>query len=245
MRQGVWPIFYLVPIALAQTVQPERTDLPPIPSMEVRRAATKPVIDGKLDDAVWSKADAVVLQFPWEQAGAKQKTTARVLWDDETLYIGFECEDVDVTAQFEKRDDPTYRDDAVEAFINPRPAQNDGYFGFEMNARAVMYDYAYFQRAYLMKRWNPEGVQLATHVDGTLNARGDQDKGWSLEFAIPLKEFEGLSAGIPKAGDHWTINLNRWDGVEPARRLSVWSDSALVRPHPHNVRRFGKMTFVH
>jgi hypothetical protein len=212
--------------------------------MEVRRAVARPVIDGKLNDAAWAKADAVTLQFPWDQPGAKQKTVARVLWDDDYLYIAYDCEDLDITAQYDQRDDPTYKDDAVEAFINPRPSQTTAYFGFEMNARSTVYDYITVPGLFLLKRWNPIGVQIATYVDGTLNARGDQDRRWSLEVAIPLAELEGLAQAKPKVGDVWSINLNRWDGVEPDRRLSVWSDSAQVRPNPHNAKRFGKMTFV-
>jgi uncharacterized protein (TIGR03437 family) len=39
-----------------------------------------------------------------------------------------------------------------------------------------------------------QGVQLATFIDGTLNARGDHNKGWSLEVAIPRANFEELSS---------------------------------------------------
>ena len=41
----------------------------------------------------------------------------------------------------------------------------------------------------------------------------------------------------------WTANLNRWDGTEPNRRLSLWSDSGLEKPHPHNPKRFGELLF--
>jgi hypothetical protein len=34
---------------------------------------------------------------------------------------------------------PDYRDDAVEIFINPNPQQEVVYYGFEMNARGVLY----------------------------------------------------------------------------------------------------------
>lgn len=216
--------------------------LPPIPKLEVRRTARPLVIDGKLDDAAWQKAEAVVFQFPWpKQTGAAQKTTVRLLWDDEFLYLGYDCEDTDLTAHYLLRDDPTYKDDAVEAFINPKPTQTDYYLGFEMNARATMYDYLMLTGKGLFKRFNPEGLKLATYLNGTLNARGDQDKGWSLEVAIPLAEFE---VPRPKPGAAWAINLNRWDGTEPNRRLSQWSDSGLVEPNPHNPKRFGVMTFV-
>jgi hypothetical protein len=57
------------------------------------------------------RAPAVTLQFLWEsQTGAKQMTRARLLWDAQALYVGFDADDADITARFEQRDDPTYRD---------------------------------------------------------------------------------------------------------------------------------------
>ena len=239
-------LFFLGAFVLLGQSAERSGPLPPIPETNVRWASGKIDVDGELREADWALAPVLELGFPWDsQKGAKQKTRVRLLWDSDNLYLGYECEDLDITAHYEKRDDPTYNDDAVEAFINPRPEQTDVYFGFEMNARAVLYDYVYFQTRYLFKRLNLEGLKLATKLDGTLNARGDRDKGWALELAIPFAEFEPLAQNIPpKPGERWTLNLNRWDGVAPERRLSMWSDSGLERPHPHNPKRFGTIRFV-
>ncbi len=223
----------------------ERNVADPPPRYEVRRAASRIIVDGRLDDAAWRGAPTLELQFPWDrQTGAKQKTLVRLLWDAENLYVGYACDDADVVAHLDKRDDPTYRDDAVEFFVNPKPAQNF-YYGLEMNAKGTLYDYFYAFPQLLLKRVDFSGVQLATHVDGTLNQTGDKDRGWTLEVAIPWRNFEELGAvAAPKAGAIWTANFNRWDGVEPARRLSVWSDSATTQPSPHNPKRFGQLVFV-
>src|SRR5512143_3782063 len=146
----------------------------PVPRYEAHRAAAPLVIDGKLDDKAWAAAPAVELIFPWEsQTGAKQKTTVRLLWDDRYLYAGYECEDRDIVAVHTERDDPTYRDDAVELFVNPKPSQTGVYLGLEMNARAVLYDYLMYDARYAFKRFNLQGVQLATFIRGTVNMRGD------------------------------------------------------------------------
>jgi len=218
---------------------------PPIPRYEVKRATSAIVIDGKLDDKAWESASpAVSLQFLWDsQTGAKQKTAVRMLWDDQYLYVCYDLDDADITAQFLERDDPTYRDDAAEIFINPLPSQTGLYFGLEMNARAILYDYLMYDSRYAMKRFNMQGVKLATFLRGTLNARGDTDQGWSLEVAIPFVNFEEL-AKRPTNGTIWKANLNRWDGVEPSRRMSIWSDPLQNRPAPHVPARFGELVFV-
>jgi hypothetical protein len=222
----------------------QKRELPPIPRYEVHRARQTIVIDGKLDDTAWKAAGAIGFRFPWEQqTGTKQKTTARVLWNDEYLFVGYDCQDTDIVAHYTERDDPTYKDDAVELFLNPDPSQ-DWYYGMEMNARAVVYDYFYAFPRMLLKRVNFTGVQIATHLRGTLNVTGDKDEGWSLEAAIPWRNFEELAKQLPpRPGSVWTANLNRWDGTEPNRRLSLWSDSGLEQPDPHNPKRFGELIF--
>jgi hypothetical protein len=217
----------------------------PIPRVEVKRTTGPITIDGKPDEAAWTKATPLPFVFPWaEQGGAKQATTARLVWDDRALYVAYDCDDADVVAHHGRQDDPTYEDDAVEIFINPDPRQSF-YVGLEMNARATMYDYFFaFPRA-LIKRWDLTGAQLATSVRGTLNQTGDKDKGWSLEVAIPWSNLGDLTKSTPPApGTVWTANLNRWDGTAPKRRLSQWSDSGLPTPNPHKPERFGELVFA-
>ena len=50
----------------------------------------------------------------------------------------------------------------------------------EMNARAVLFDYFYVFPKFLLKRVNFSGVQLASHIRGTLNrpATGIKDGAW-------------------------------------------------------------------
>jgi hypothetical protein len=217
---------------------------PPIPHYEVKRASSPIVIDGKPDDKAWAAAGKIELMFPWEaQTGAKQKTIARLLWDDDNLYVSYECEDTDITAVYAEHDDPTYKDDAVEIFINPMPSQTGIYYGLEMNALAVLYDYVMYDSKNLFKQFDLRGVKLSTHIEGTMNARGDKDKGWSLEVAIPWSNFDGL-AKRPTPGTAWAANINRWDGTEPNRRMSNWSDPVQPRANPHVPARFGQLLFV-
>lgn len=234
---------------IASTVCAEETaqtdSIGDLPKHEAHRAVGHIKIDGRLDDADWSSAGGVTLQFPWDsQTGAKQKTVVKMLWDDDNLYVGYDCQDAEITAVYDARDDPTYEDDCVEIFISPNLQKIDLYYGLEMNCRAVLYDYFYVFKRSLIKKFDMRGVKLATDLRGTLNVSGDGDEGWSLEVAIPFENFRDLTRDIPpKPGSSWRINLNRWDGVEPHRRLSIWSPSGMERPNPHNPERFGILIF--
>jgi len=215
------------------------------PRYEVRRAALPVTIDGHVNAMEWSQASpAFEFIFPWEQqTGAKQQTRARLLWDDTHLYIAYEVEDTDIVAQFTERDAWVYRDDTVEIFLNVRPSQIAGYYAIEINVRGALMDYFCADAQYYIKRFQMEGLQTGIQIDGTLNQREDRDRGWSVELAIPWENFSDM-ARVPQARTVLTANLNRWDGVEPNRRLSVWADSRLERPHPHAPAQFGELVFV-
>lgn len=117
--------------------------LPALPSYAVEAVQEKMAIDGSLSEKAWQRAASLTLLFPWEkQTGAKQRTTVKLLRDAEFLYVAYECEDEDLTAGFEKRDDPVYKDDCVEIFLKPSE-KTDSYIGLEMNARGVLFDYFY------------------------------------------------------------------------------------------------------
>jgi len=225
------------PLVLAQSssMQVKRAVAPP-PTYAAPRTAVPPRVDGRGNEAEWQRAPVAELIFPWEsQKGAKQKTAVRLMWDESFLYVLYECEDAEITAKHFQRDDPTYQDDAVELYLNPNPKQSTVYFGFEMNARGVMYDYALaFPEFVLLKSWNLTGHQLKA---------AKTEKGWSLELAVPWDEFADLGRR-PGLGSEWRMQLVRWDGVEPARRLSIWSDSGLERPSPHNPARLGVLRLV-
>jgi hypothetical protein len=232
------------PLALADKYS-EVAGLAPVPSYRAGKTKDKIEVDGKLSEKAWAKAAPVTLMFPWEdQTGIKQRTTVRLLRDQDYLYVGYECEDVDITATYENRDDPVYKDDCVEIFFRPG-GDSDHYIGLEMNARGVLYDYFYPFPSKLGRELDLDGVRLKTTLRGTLNQSSDRDQGWTLELAVPWKSLTKLTDGQPPAdGAEWRVQLNRWDGTEAAgRRLSMWGHSGMKRPNPHNPERFGRLTF--
>jgi hypothetical protein len=220
-----------------------RSGAPP-PRYEVKRATAPIQIDGKLAEPAWAAAEKIELVFPWDsQTGPKQKTTVRLLYDDTSLYVAYECEDTDITAIHTTRDAPVDQDDSVILLLNPKPSQTHAYIGLEMNVRAVFHDYLSAAGEYFFQQFNMQGVRVATYIDGTANDHSDQDRGWSLEAAIPWNNFDDLSRQHG-AGTTWSANFGRWDGTAPNRRFSIWSDSLLDRPSPHAPARFGQLVFV-
>src|SRR5688572_13856328 len=74
---------------------------PPVPQLSVSRLADgeeRPVIDGRVDEMIWSRAEpfsAFIQQEPNEGAAATERTEIRFLLDHDNFYIGVICFDTD------------------------------------------------------------------------------------------------------------------------------------------------------
>ena len=232
-------------IALSADMAVQSDESSSLPEYDALRVSGQISVDGILDEPDWVAAAGIELQFPWQDLpGPKQKTVAKLLWDDDNIYVSYNCQDTDMTAVLDTRDDPTYKDDCVEIFISPNPRKIDLYYGLEMNCRAVLYDYFCVEKRTILRNFDLRGVKLATDMRGTLNNSSDKDNGWSLEVAIPFENFDDLVRGLPpEAGTTWRINLNRLDGTEPNRQFSMWSSSQQEKPSFHHPNRFGILVF--
>ena len=74
------------------------------PRMTAVRTSAVPHVDGELQDAAWQQAaptGAFTQKFPNEGQAPSEPTELRVLYDDDAIYIAFDC--VQVGAQVKGR----------------------------------------------------------------------------------------------------------------------------------------------
>lgn len=201
-------------------------------------------IDGQLDEVAWARAEALeAFEFPWWEAGAKEQTQAKLLWDDEFLYVSFVCEDAHIWAEHTERDSPVYLDDCVEVFTSPNPDTLNVYFNVEMNVLGHSLDYIHPEGPGTKADWDPE-VKIATSIDGTLNNDSDVDRRWFLEVAIPFAAFSNVAKHTPpEPGDEWRLNLNRLGGKTNFQK-SQWSPSVPENTSFHAPQFFGRVIFT-
>jgi hypothetical protein len=195
-------------------------NLPPKPQPEsyvCYRTASAVVADGHLDEAAWA-------DVPWTnwfrdiEGSAKPdpplKTRAKLLWDDVNLYIAAELEEPHVWARLRQRDTVIFYDNDFEVFIDP-DGDTHAYYELEVNAFGTAWDLLllkpYRDGGPPVNGWDIAGLKVGIHVDGTLNNPADQDKGWTVELAIPLAALKECAAGAnpPQAGDQWRMGFSR------------------------------------
>jgi hypothetical protein len=209
-------------------------------SYDCYRAGTPLHIDGKLDDRAWQTA-------PWTtdfvdiEGSAKPvprfRTRAKLLWDDEYLYIGAELEEPEVKATLTEHDSVIFHDNDFEVFLKP-PGDAPGYFEFEINALNTGWD-LYLNKPYRLggkadNSWDIPGLKTAVAIDGTLNDPSDKDRSWTVEMAFPWSAFASrLPVTRPVTGDQWRINFSRveWKAGQPTEDNWVWSPQGLINMH--------------
>ena len=216
------------------------------PEYDIRRAPSPVVPDGRLDEPAWRKAKPVTdFHFNWYTAGAKENTLARLLWDDDNLYVGFYCHDKHISATVTKRHGPVSLDDCVEIFLSPNPEKPRNYYGFETNVIGTMLNFIRADWWTGGPRWEPEGVRYRTSHHGLPpKEESPGDDHWVLELAIPFQNFARDAAHTPPHhGDVWRINLNRAGGKTDAQ-YSTWSPVSTPKPNFHTPESFGYVRFV-
>jgi hypothetical protein len=155
------------------------------------------VVDGKLDDAAWTMApwteDFVDIEGDRQPKPAFQ-TRAKMLWDDNYLYIGAELKEPHLQGTLTVRDSVIFHDNDFEIFIDPDGDTNN-YGEFELNALNTGWDLRltkpYSKGGEADDGWTIDGLKTAVHLNGTINNPSDTDESWTIEVAIPWK---GLAA---------------------------------------------------
>ncbi len=202
-------------------------------------------VDGKLDEKEWKDAASTgVFVRTIDGLPVDQKAEAKVLWDDKMLYVAFDIEDKDVWTTLDKRDDKLYTQEAVEVFID---ADGDGktYIELQTNPKGAIFDsYLPSYRAN-QNDWD-SGMKVGVKVDGTVDKRGDVDRGWTVEMAIPLSDAKGKEKEMknvpPIVGTEWRVNFYRLDMPQgKTQNGSAWSPPGVSDFHA--LDKFGVLVF--
>lgn len=181
------------------------------------RTAGRITVDGRLDEGSWSSTgwtDTFVDIEGDRRPQPRFRTRAKMLWDDEWLYIGAEMEEPDVWGTLRERDSVIFRDNDFEVFIDP-DGDTHAYYELEVNALGTPWDLMllkpYRDGGPAINGWDIDGLQARVEVKGTINRPGDRDEGWTIELALPWKILKEAAPAHrrPNVGERWRVNFSR------------------------------------
>jgi hypothetical protein len=223
---------------------------PPAGAVVVRKASAPVTIDGRADEAAWAgaatSADFATADGSPEPPG---KTTAKLTWDDQALYVFAQVGDPDVWSEYKNTDDPLWKADVVELFIDA-DGNRRGYVELQVNPNNTHFD-SWFAGSRTQPgdpTWS-SGMTSAVVVRGTADNRDDRDAGWDVEIAIPWAAVKGKDDGMavaipPRPGDSWKLNVVRVDKVRDAQNPSASSWSKISYQDFHGLDRLLTVVFA-
>ena len=229
---------------------PDRSD-GALPSLQVPRAKETITIDGALNEASWSHAaDTKAFVSPSDGAfrsGSDVNASAKVLWDDERLYLAITVADDEASSPF-SRDavDPHVWSKAsgIELMLQPGdPGNNRDYYEVQVDVNGAVWDTRFDDynapitkdkggKRFGHQGWK-SGVARAVHHE--------EGEGYTIELSLPWSSLVTNKGRAPKPGEVWRANLYSFrDGQRDAL---AWSP-LLKQGNFHKASRFGKLTFV-
>ena len=206
-----------------------------------------PTVDGRLDDAVWERAEPAtgfVESQPHPGSPASLASEARVAVDHDAIYVALRYDDPEperIVAPLARRDDETTSDWAFVE-IDPRHDRRSG-FSFGVNPRGVQADGAWMSDTRYDGSWNAV-YQAAARIG---------PRGWTAELRIPFSE---LPFPLPGGTSSllWGINFYRysprhgesanWSPRYTGLAGIVSNFNDLIVPAPPSVRRVDVTPYV-
>ena len=183
-----------------------------------QRVSRVPNLASEVEDECWKA-------LPWsddfqditgsDDLRPRFRTRMRMGWDDGYLYVNAELEEPHVWGTITEKNAVMFEDNDFEIFIDP-DCDGLNYYEFEINALGSIWELSlpkpYGDGGKPRLGCNIDGLRSRVRIDGTLNDPGDQDRGWSVEVAIPwsgIRQYHSSGCCPPAPGDRWRFNFSR------------------------------------
>jgi hypothetical protein len=190
------------------------------------RVDSPPVIDGRLDEAVWTQAD-VITDFhqirPGNGTPPSERTEVYLIYSDDALYVGARMYDSDpdrIAAPTVRHGQGLGRDDRLVVILDPFNTQRGGY-RFETNSNAVRHEALYETPDSMNSNWTVIWDSAAAIFEN----------GWTAELEIPFKTLP-----FDPAVDTWGFNFGR--SIRRRGEEMVW----VSRNRSYNASILGQAT---
>lgn len=221
----------------------------------INRCRTAPSLEPTLGVPAKGWGNAEAARLDWFHPGSVDTnpvTYFRALYDQHYIYVRFDVMDNFVKVVKTHLHDNVCEDSCVEFFV--RPAGDETYFNFEINAGGTMLLYHIID----WRRVNGEGplskikeidpkwceqVEIHHSMPKTVKKPIEEPVAWTITYRIPLALFTAYKGtGGVKAGDVWDCNMFKCGG-SGHDHFACWSKIG-KELNFHQPKYFGKLVFA-
>jgi hypothetical protein len=212
-----------------------------IPLYKIIRKENLPPID-VMSEAHFAGAEMVSFADTVSGEAPSQKTGAALIYDSNSLYALYVCEETLPLAVYRKHDEPLYEENVVELFIDTL-GTGKVYYELEVNPLNARFDAIIIndfgtngarrgKRFQGFTDWNPSSFESRSFVE---------DKKWRVILKIDFADLFIANPAPPSKGDKWRGNMLRIDYDGKTQQFHAWSPNYVSDFHCSE--RFGVWQF--
>lgn len=216
-------------------------------AIPVRYVDTEPSLTGTVDETPWQDAVPVpISEFLWCDPDREPRAVARLLYDDEALFVQYQVESDHIYAATTTLNGPVWEDSCVELFAAVDSTRHGRYVNFELNCTGTVHLGVGPDRSdrELITPELAEPIRVETSVSGPTKSPAAGDEHWWAAVAIPhqtLTTFTGTPVD-PGSGTTWYGNVHRLRS-EPTPMFAAWNPVETRAPDFHRPSAFGPLVF--
>ena len=182
-------------------------------SLRAAKTSESPVVDGILNETCWKNAPTGNFHNNTGGGEPGKTTKVRIVYDDSNLYIGFECQDPDAASTITGRDSPVSDEEYVAAYIDA-DCDSTTYVLIEVAPTGAMSDAFVVtgkdgSETKVLRDWDSDRLRASVSVYGGGARPGTDDRFWTVEMAIPFKDFLTAPHTPPLSGQRWRADFFR------------------------------------
>ncbi len=214
----------------------------------VKRAGGVVELNNEWDGGQWKRANVLELaNYMGDRPAHFPKTQAKLLYDDNNLYVFFKVNDQYVRAVADQTHGKVWEDSCVEFFFMPDIALEDVYFNLETNCGGTMF-FRYNDKQNKTEKYvesaDCQKVEIRHSLPKIIADEITEPTTWTLSYKLPFEVISKYGKMThPRSGAIWRANFYKIANMTSHRHWLTWSFIDHPTPKFHLPQYFGVLEF--
>ncbi len=206
------------------------------------------IIDGNWYKYQWERTASIDIEnYMGEIPAFRPEVRAKMMYDDESLYVIFHVDDRYVRCITNKINGPVWEDSCVEFFFSPDARYPEKYFNLEINCGGtplMHYNIIPRKKSIEIGAEDIKQIQIAHTLPAIVEPEITERVFWTIEYRLPIALLKKYSAVTdPGKGIEWRANFYKCAEKNSNPHFMTWAIVENEKPDFHLPGFFGTLIF--